>query len=221
MYGQAFRLLRLGPLLVVLAIVAACGGGSDTAGGSADNPDQASTASPSVEGTGMESPAPTGKGGKFAVKTAGLPVGGGSDDDESSTDRCIRVSWLDQGRSPLGNGISVNVATVRTNKKTFKVSGSTCRSPQCQGYVFDNADDDACYVAAKITARDRASASLLLDGQVVCSSAQSKACQDFTESLVSQPITIHYVPSTETTESPSPNPEKTSPTSEATSNGTG
>ncbi len=208
MHERGIRLVRHGPLPVVLSLVlaAGCGGGSGGAGGTPEGSAQPATNTPAVEGTGSEEPAPGGGGGP-AIDTAGLPIGGGS--DGTGAQQCFTVVWA--GAVTPSKAIAVEVTSVLTSAPdTFHVTA--CDPPQCQGYVFTDQGD--CHVGIRITARGGAQADLLLSGRVRCATGQEE-CRAFTATLKPVTLTITYEPPTTDEPSTSDSPQGTVPSSAA------
>jgi hypothetical protein len=224
--SRSFRILRHGPVLVLFALLTvACGTSGnpgDKSGGSSAAPEAPATvtATPAVEGSGPEQPAPGGNGGP-AVKTASLPVGSAGADDPSVRQQCIGVSWLGGEKTHLGEEASVKVTKVRTDRPDlFKPASFNCPNEPCGSFTFDS-DTDVCYAAIAIAEKASGSARLFLDGRVVCRSGQQKLCESFASRLEEKAIKISAPggsptdsqPGDQTSpESPSPAGEMPSPT---------
>jgi hypothetical protein len=190
--SRSVRILRHGPVLVLFALLTvACSNGGNSSGnsGATEAPATATdAATPAVEGSGPEQPAPGGNGGP-AVKTASLPVGGGAD-DSSVRQQCVGVSWLGAEKTHLGEEAAVKVTEVRTDRPDlFKPASFNCPNEPCDSFTFDS-DTDVCYAAIAIAGKASGSARLFLDGRVICRSGQQKLCESFASRLEGKAIPI-------------------------------
>lgn len=158
--------------VLVLALVS-CGGGPP-----ADNPPSSptpsgaapeATATPEVEGTGPEQPAPPG-GQQPAIKIASLPVGG----DGFSRDRnqCVAVT----GSVPEGATIAVTGFRIEP-PGVFTLASFACDRPSCRNFVM-TPDALTCHVpvSAQRAGKD---AGLSLAGVVRCPAGLRASCEDF------------------------------------------
>ena len=129
--------------VLLVAGAAACGsGGTTTSGGTTDTAVQSdqteeSQAAPPAESTGAEQP--QSQQNQPAVELAALPVGGAEDFDSSSP-KCVSVSWT--GQQPLPDGVRFRITKVVIDPtkpadiaRDFQVVGGSCNDP-CFGHIF-------------------------------------------------------------------------------------
>ncbi|MEV4596769.1 hypothetical protein AB0K15_05145 [Amycolatopsis sp. NPDC049253] len=185
---------------LLLAGVAACSG-SDSGSGPATEVSTgvASTASsvettgssPSMEGTGPETPRSSEHEGSVAL--AGLPVGGGN--DASGAQDCIRVSLLD---SNVPEGARIAVGEVAAGPGDLVTGGGACGgAPACSSYTF-TAQDNSCSVALSWH-RPGDGATLAMKGSYACGGEPS-AYAEFGQKLRTN--TIDLTNPLEATETP-------------------
>jgi hypothetical protein len=132
-------------ITLTFALLAGCGGnststansgGTGSAGNASGSPapgDSGFTASPSIEGTGPESPHQAGGGG-IALPAAGLPIGKNA--QYGQNDHCIEIIW--KGAPPAGRDV-VTVSKAAVLSGPFEVRDGVpadCPSgPACAGYT--------------------------------------------------------------------------------------
>jgi hypothetical protein len=171
--NQKFRIVRHGPVVVVLALLMVACGGPAADGGS--NPPTPQSTAPAIEGTGLEPTPPTGAGPP-AIDIASLPIGG-VPDNPGSVHQCAPANWLDP---PMPDGISVLVTAVRFEPSgVFTQSRSGCRGPLCLASFAFTSHQKNCNVPVTATGSSNNPVSLLLTGTVRCPARQYTSCKDF------------------------------------------
>ena len=129
--------------VLLAAGAAACSSGgtssSSTTSAAAAQSDQTEEAlpAPPPESTGAEQP--QSRQNQPAVELAALPVGGAEDFDSSSP-KCVSVSWT--GQQPLPDGVRFRITKVVIDPtkpadiaRDFQVVGGSCNEP-CFGHIF-------------------------------------------------------------------------------------
>lgn len=150
-----------GALLSVLLVALAACDASGPGGASPDPTAETSAGTPAAEGTGAEDPAPNG-GGKPAIETVGLPVGGGGQTGERN--QCVFVNWTNaDGGINVPQGIQATVTEVRLDRGV--TTGACDDIDSCEGYTFTPASE-GCSVG--VTA-EPGTATLFVGGHVTCS----------------------------------------------------
>ena len=162
-------------VLLALALVACGGGPSEDSSSASPTPTPQSgaapeaSATPDVEGTGPERPAPPGAQ-QPAIEIASLPVGG----DGFSTDRdqCVQVT----GSVPEGATIAVTGIRIEP-PGVFTVGTFACDGPSCRTFVMTSSEL-TCHVP--VTAqRAGKEAGLSLAGTIRCPAGQRDSCEAF------------------------------------------
>jgi hypothetical protein len=187
-------------LLICLSFVllAGCGGNGTSTGGAGNTSSTSDTsgspapedsgfdASPSVEGTGPESPHPAGGGG-IALPAAGLPIGKNA--QYGQNDHCIEIVW--KGAPPV-RGDVVTVTKVAVLSGPFSehdtVPADCPSGPACAGYTVTattNIGNVRCYADLEysgpaVTSPDgtEIDGSLELVGTLSCPGTDAAACRD-------------------------------------------
>jgi hypothetical protein len=137
-------------------------------------------ASPGVEGTGPEEPAPPADD-RPAIKIAKLPVGDNSSGSSQygEVEQCVGVAWLGD---PIPDGVSVTVTGIGFSRRgAFSTNADLdCPGPPCRSFTFDSGRDTEehfCSVAVRAE-QDTASADLILNGRVRCRTGK-RTCDVF------------------------------------------
>jgi hypothetical protein len=128
---------------VLLAGAAACSSGGTSASSTTSaapvesQQTEDSLPPPAPESTGAEQP--QSQQNQPSVTLAALPVGGAEDFDSSSP-KCVSVSWT--GQQPLPNGVRFRITKVvidptkpADTARDFQVVGGSCNDP-CFGHIF-------------------------------------------------------------------------------------
>jgi hypothetical protein len=128
---------------VLLAGAAACSSGGTSASSTTSTPavesqqTEDSLPPPPPESTGAEQP--QSQQNQPSVTLAALPVGGAEDFDSSSP-KCVSVSWT--GQQPLPDGVRFRISKVVIDPtkpadiaRDFQVVGGSCNDP-CFGHIF-------------------------------------------------------------------------------------
>jgi len=160
--------------LVLVFLMVGCGGSQSSPSvteSAASQPATEAAASPSAEGTGPESPQQADNGG-LTIKTAALPIGGGSVPGGSGHDDCFTLAWNGQ----LPSGVTVTVTGVKING-SFTVAG--CGSPQCSAGFQFSADSHDCNVDVTWDSSNPPTTgwSLALIGMPTCPPGDAATCQ--------------------------------------------
>jgi hypothetical protein len=176
-------------------LLAGCGGNSTSTANAgntsntSDSPgpgDSGFGASPSVEGTGPESPHPAGGGG-IALPVAGLPIGNNGQSGQNG--HCIEIIW--KGAPPVrGDVVTViNVEVVSGPFQRHDTLAADCSSgPACAGYTVTAATNignvrclaDIEYNGPPATDPDGTDVegSLQLVGKLSCPGTDEATCHD-------------------------------------------
>lgn len=185
------RILRFAALAGVLVfLVAGCGGHSATTSPNVSgSPDTGLTASPSMEGTGPESPQPPASGGGrggggVAINLAGMPIG--KEGVHGDNFDCIGILW--KGNAPPRQDV-VTVAGVKVLEGPYTSSGrapADCPSgPSCAGLrvTAATAANMVCYADITYTGPAQTDpegteqeGSLELVGELSCPDAGTAGC---------------------------------------------
>lgn len=245
------RILRSAPVagLLVLLLAACSGhatatdvnstvGANSSTGANASSSDTGPTDTPSIEGSGPESPQSAGDGGGgggVSVSLAGLPIGGPADTFTNGNFECIQVAWL--GKLPSGTTVTVTRAIVVAGSfNAVDLTTAGCPggdSPACTDSHFSAADNNggtSCWVAVEWTGTPAADQStqtgtVELAGELNCPDTGSTAChgagasvQNSGNSQVDFDFDPPQTNTTPDTGSTSPaGPDSTNPTSPDTS----
>jgi hypothetical protein len=177
-------------------VLVGCGGNSTSTGGAGSTgsasgspapEDSGFGASPSVEGTGPESPHPADGGGGIALPAAGLPIGKNA--QYGHNDHCIEIVW--KGAPPVREDV-VTVTRVAVLSGPFSEQDTVpadCPSgPACAGYRVTATTDignvrcyaDLEYSGPAVTSPDgtEVDGSLELVGTLSCPGTDTVACRD-------------------------------------------
>lgn len=197
------RIARSSPVgLVLVFLMVGCGGSQSSPSvtdSAASQPATEAAASPSAEGTGLESPQQPGNGG-LSLGTASLPVGGGPVPGRSGHDACFTLSWTSP---PLPSGAVVTVTGVVV-KGSFTLGG--CGSPQCSAGFQFSANSQHCNVDVMWdrTNPPTTGGSLAITGSLTCPPGDTATCQQYLDQLRQQDSTFPI---------PAPSSDQSSPTS--------
>lgn len=182
--------------------MAACTHPADTSAGDG-SPETAYTASPSVEGTGPETPQSPGGGGgggdRYSSPLPGLPIGGGIDPGNA---KCLQLSWVG---NPVPHGDMAEVTAARVDPPFF-TEGFDCPGVPCVGYTFTAASaggTGTCDVALgyengtlNSSGTEADGSVVILEGKLSCPGLGSAACDDDATAIGSSkfPFTAQYDP---------------------------
>lgn len=192
---------------LAVSLLAGCGGnpiGSTSPGPSpsasasaSGSPGAELTTSPSVEGTGPESPQQAGHGGGgIAVPLAGLPIGKNA--QYGQNDRCVEIIWKG---APPSRGTVVTVTKVVPGGPftAHNLVPADCpHGSPCAGYrfTFDNIGDGRCYADLEYNGDPvtdpngiEVDGTVELLGQLSCPGASLAACHDESTSLEGSGVT--------------------------------
>jgi hypothetical protein len=199
------RILRFAPVAGLLVLLlAACSGqatatdanssasANSSTGANSSSSDTGPTDTPSIEGSGLETPQSPGDSG-VSVSLAGLPIGGPGDTSTNGNFECIQVAWL--GKLPSGTTVTVTRAMVVAGSfSAVDLTAARCPggdSPACTDSHFSAADNNggtSCWVAVEWTGTPAAgqptqTGTVELVGELNCPDTGSTACHSASASL--------------------------------------
>ncbi len=172
---------RVAVLAIVAAALLACGSASP----SSNSPESSAAlgSTPSVEGSGPESPLSS-EPSEPSLSVPSLPVGGAATPAANDpAQQCAGVSY--QGPTPIPAGVQISIDEVSLDSADlFRLGGSACgdQTPCDSSTRWGPGSDSlACAVAVTQIANSTKSVSLLLAGTVRCSS--QPVCDAFATEL--------------------------------------